>query len=616
MSKLKVKWVQKSATRKERKPPGWLTNPVGIRVGVRFFLYLRRSLITFVVGEVVSNRNVESVQKTVAPRERAPATSIFTTAPIDPILNSRADPQPQPLTLKPSVWIQGPVPLRAPQELFIPWPVANVPLPTIPVGPIQAIVSVTQGPPPMISVPVQHPMPIALQTAPPSWVQQQVAISPRSYAQAQSAPPLVPFVPLPHIPQPTLAPVLINHHNESESDQGMDIVDDDGDSWMRPGGIGEEITPPEPAPVPLVQTLVIPANDVPQPTHVIGPAPQRPTVGPTWELLDPNARRLCKKARASRLPYGPHPSVAPLAPSTNRWVGRLRGSVQPRRSGATSSRQCTRNKDIARAARLEKRSLLRKKLAVRPPRPQCLKEPTLLRVDEQPKIAYPTPLVDPLPTQNLKKGRTYYDRLHVTRASPFSQHGPSEVSLMARKAVPKSTPFRKAFILQRHFEARDRRAAGLDGRINGIRQNDLTAGQQTVAGSQQRSAALQGKAPVGDYICPRRKRTTAADFIRAEDAEKEKEVLDAAADALQSMGLNSEASVPAPSSSVSAPDVPVSSPTTTSSSVTQDPEFDQAQAQLLLEDIFEGFEAEQTGLPAALSSSSSGSSPASDDDDD
>jgi len=423
----------------------------------------------------------------------------------------------------------------------------------------------------------------------------------------------VPFVPLPHIAQPTFAPVLIDHDNESEADQGMDIVDDDGDSWMRPGEIKEEVTPPDSAPVPLAQTLVIPANDVPQPTNVIGPE-QQPTVGQTWELLDPNARRLRKKARASRLPYGPHTSVAPLAPSMNRLVVRLRGSIQLRRSGPTPARRYTRNKDIARVARLEKRSTLRKNLAARPQKPQCSRESAPLRVDKQPKDADPTPLVDPLSTQ--KKARTYYDRLHVTRASPFSQHGPSEVSLLACKAVPKATSFRKAFILQRHFEARDRRAAGLDGRTSIIRQNDPTADQQTVAGSQQRSAPLQGKAPVSDYVCPRRKRKTAADFIRAEDAEKEKETLDAAADALQSMGLNSDASVPVPSSSVLVSDTPVPSPTAPSSSVTQNPEFNQDQAQLLLEDIFEDCEKKRGGLAAAFSSPSPLSGSGSDSDSD
>ena len=588
--------------RKERKPLRWLRNLVGIQVGVRFSLHLRYSLITFAVVEVVPNRNVEPVQKTVAPLERVPVTILNTHA------NPQSQPRPQPLTLKPSVWTQGQVPPHVSQQLLIPRPTTNIPLPTIPVVPIHAIIPATQGPL-TISVPVQPPMPTVLQTAPLSWFQRQAVIDHGSYVQAQSVAPLVPFVPLPHTAQPTLVPVLINHRDESESDQGMDIVDDDGDSWMCPGGTGEEITPPEPAPAPLVQTLVIPTNDVPQRTHVIGP--QRPTVGPTWELLDPDARRLRKKVHSSRLPYGSRSSVAPLAPSTNRWVGRLRR----RRNSSIRSRHHARNKDIARAGRLEKRSLLRKRLAARPPKQQSSEGPTLLCVDEQPKVADPTPLVDPSSIQ--KKARTYYDRLHVTRASPFSQHGPSEVSLLACKAIPKSASLRKAYILQRHFEARDRRAAGLDGRTNAIRQNDPTAGQQTVAGSQQRSAPLQGKAPVGDYVCPRRKRKTAADYIRAEDAEKENETLDAAADAFQSMGLNSETSVPASSSSVPASDVPVPSPTALSSSVTQDPEFNQDQAQLFLEDIFEDCEKKHSGLVAPFtSSSSSGSSSDSDSADD
>jgi len=480
--------------------------------------------------------------------------------------------------------------------------------------------------PPIISVPVQYPMPMALQTTPPIWPQQQVVICPGPCVQTQPVPSTVPFVPLPQVAQPIFTPVLIDH-NESESDQGMDIVDDDGDSWMRPDGIGEEITPSEPAPVALIQTPVIPTNDAIQPTHAIEP-PQRPTVGQTWELLDPNARRLRKKVRASRLPYGPRPSVTPFAPSTNRWVGRLRRRVQPRRSGAASTRHYTRNKDIARAARLERRSLLRKKLATRSPKPQCSKEPTLLCVDEQPTAADPTPLVDPLCTQ--RKARTYHDRLHKARASPFSQRGPSEVSLLASKVAPKSTSSRKAFILQRRFEAMDRRTAGLEGRTNVIRQNDPTAGQQTVAGSRQRFAPLQGKALVGDYVCPRRKRKTAADFIRAEDAEKEKETLEAAVESLQSLGLNSEASVPASSSfvlaasssvpasssSVPASDPPVPSPTTLLPSVAQDPQFNQDQAQLFLEDIFEDCEKKQSGLAAVFSSSSSGSSSDSGSDDD
>jgi len=236
--------------------------------------------------------------------------------------------------------------------------------------------------------------------------------------------------------------------------------------------------------------------------------------------------------------------------------------------------------------------------------------------------------MDPLYAQ--KKARTYHDRLHVARASPFSQRGPSEVSLLASKVAPKSSSSRKAFILQHHFEARDRRTAGLEGRTRVIRQNNPTAGQQAVAGSHQRSAPPQGKALSGDYVCPRRKRKTAADFIRAEDAEKEKETLEAAVDSLQSLGLNSEASVPASSSfvlassssvpasssSVPASDPPVPSPTDLSPSVAQDPQFNQDQAQLFLEDIFEDCEQKQSGLAAVFSSSSSGSGSDSDSDDD
>ena len=111
---------------------------------------------------------------------------------------------------------------------------------------------------------------MALQIAPPNWFQQQVVISPGSCVQAQLVVPLVPFIPLPYIAQTTLTPIPIHHHNESKSDQGMDIVNDNRDSWMCPGGIVEELMPPEPTPVPLVQTLVIPTNDIPQVPHMIG----------------------------------------------------------------------------------------------------------------------------------------------------------------------------------------------------------------------------------------------------------------------------------------------------------------------------------------------------------
>ena len=555
------------------------------------------------------------------------------------------------------MWTQQPVNFPAPQQQSIPRPAVNIPPPTISASPIHTIEPAIRGYPTPAPAPVQPPMPTALQIAPLSWLQQQAAIGPGSYFQAPSMVPLVTIAPPPHIIQPTFAPILIHHHNESGSDDGMDIVDDDGDSWMRSSGFREATTPPEPAPVPLVrtpvitlrptpappvqtfsvppgpapvslvqtfvippepapvqtlaitpapvpapappvQTLVVTGEDAPQYTHVVGPV-QQPTVGPTWGLLDSNARRLRKRVRASRLPY--RCSIVPLAPSLNRWVGRLRRSVQTRRRGSTYTRHSTRNKDIARASMLEKRSLLRKKIAARGPKPRCLEKPTLLRVDDQPPATNPTAPVDPSSAQ--KKTRTYYDRLQVTRASPFSQRGPSEVSVLARKAVPELTPSRKAFILQRHFTARDRRAAGMDGRARIIHQNDLTAGHQTVAVPQQQPEPVQRRAPVGDHAYPRRKRKTAADYIRAEDAEKENEIFDAATDAFQSMDLSSEASAPVPSSSTSAAGVPASNPTPVPAPVTQDPEFNLDQAQLLLEDIFEDCENKEGGITASSSSS-------------
>jgi hypothetical protein len=171
---------------------------------------------------------------------------------------------------------------------------------------------------------------------------------------------------------------------------------------------------------------------------------------------------------------------------------------------------------------------------------------------------------------------------------------------MACKVIPKSASVRKAFIWQRHFTARDRRTAGLDGRISVVYQKDLVTGQQTVVRFEEQPALSQPKASLGDHISPRRNRPTAADFIRAEDAEKEKEALDAALDGLKSMGLNSDASV----SPVSVSESETSAPAATSAT-TKDPEFHRDQAQLLLEDFFEDFE-KQTDL-AASSSLTSGS---------
>ena len=85
--------------------------------------------------------------------------------------------------------------------------------------------------------------------------------------------------------------------------------------------------------------------------------------------------------------------------------------------------------------------------------------------------------------------------------------------------------------------------------------------------------------------------------------EKEKKVLDATLDALQSMGLNSGNSVSASSSSASVSDTPEISPATPSSYVAQDLEFHRDQAQLFLEDIFEDCEKNQIGLAVSFSPS-------------
>ena len=547
----------------------------------------------------------------IVPRVRTPATT------------PNVDPRPQPLTLEARVRTQRPALLPTPQRAFIPEPVAvNTSLPAGPVGPIHAVVPVTQAPPLMVPVLVRPPEQTVLPAVPPSWHTQRADIGPSPYSPAQ---PIAP--PPPHIAH---VPVVIDHHQPG-LDQYMDITDDDGYSRMGPCDFGEAATPREPVPAPLVQTLVSPAEGTPQcayrtelvrwPAVAVACAPTF-TAGPTRGFLNLDAGRLRKKVRASRLPYGPHPSVTPLAPSQNRWVVRLRRSVHPRRKGPTDTHRSARDNSIARASRLQKRSLLCKKFPARPQKPQYLENPTPPRVDDQPKAANPTASVDSPSAQ--KKGRTYFDRLHETRASPFSQRGPSEVSILACKVVPKSVSPRKAFILQRHLTARDRRATGTDGRTGFAYQTHPSAGQQTDHGPQQRPAPSQRKAPVGDHVYPRRKRQTAADFIRAEDAEKEKETLDAAADALQSMGLNSEAFVPASSSSVSVSDAPVSSSMALPSSVMQGPEFNQDQAQLLLEDIFEDLVEDcakkQSGLvdsfPSSSPSSGSSSDPGSESDDD
>ena len=65
-------------------------------------------------------------------------------------------------------------------------------------------------------------------------------------------------------------------------------------------------------------------------------------------------------------------------------------------------------------------------------------------------------------------------------------------------------------------------------------QNGPTTGGKMIAGSRYQSASLQRKAPDCDQVYPRRKQPTAADSIRADDADKEKEILGTAVDPLQS----------------------------------------------------------------------------------
>lgn len=535
--------------------------------------------------------------------------------PVTPSCN--VYPQPQLPVPEASTHIQGPPPLPTPRLTV------NISLPTVPVGPTHAIVPTTQAPP--VSLSRGPAISTLLPTAPSSWLQQQVVVRRNSYFPVQSVAHPMDIDPQPCITRPTCTPVFIENH-ESKSDQHMDITDDDGDSWMRPSEFGEAKTPQESTPSPPIQILVIPVQDAPQCTRENGLA-QEPTVvvacNPTPTVCSIqgftglDSRRLRKKVRTCRLPYGPRPSITPLAPSVKLWVMRLYRSVELRRRGSASAYLSARNKHIARASRLQKRFYLRNKIAARPPKPQHSTKPTA-QVNDQPETV--DPITPKVPPSTQRKARSYFDRLHATRASPFSQHGPSEVSLMACKLVPKSTSSKKAFIWQHHFSARDRRAVGKDGRISVTYGNNRTTGQRAVAGSQREPTPQQRKAPVGDHVYSRRKRPTAADFIRIEDTEKEKQALDAAVDALQSMGLNSEASVPAPSTSASASDAPVISSTIFSSSVTQDPEFHRDQAQLLLEDIFEGCEMKQNGLatsfPSSPSSFDSSSGPDSESDDD
>jgi len=542
---------------------------------------------------------MELAQKVITPQARTPVT----------VLDFNADLQAQSPTRETSARIQGPVPPPTSQQVVIYQSAVNFLPPVVPVGPIYVDIPMTEAPP-LISMPVQPIVPAVLSTVPSSWLQQRATTSSNSYFPA--VPPAT-IAPQFHIAQEACTRVFIDHH--SGSDQHMDITDGDGDSWMRPSGFGEATTLPEPAARTLVE-IIMTEEGTPQCTHDSDPAQQlavvvacnrTPAVGPTSGPPDLGARRLHEKARVYRLPYGSHSSISPLAPSPNPKVVRLRRRAELRSRSSTSNPFSARNKNLVRASMLRKRFLLRKKAAARPPNPRCSETPTS-RVDDKPEavdlIAPVNPIVPVDAPSPQKKGRSYFDRAYVNSMSPFSQRGPSEVSLMACKAVPKSASPKKAFIWQCHFAARDRRAAGADGRIGVIHQNDPTTGRQVAVGSQRQPARVQRKAPVGDHVYPRRKRLTAADFIRAEDVEKEKKVLDATVDALQSMGLNSGNPVSASSNSASVSDTLETSPTAPSSYVAQDLEFHRDQAQLLLEDIFEDCENNQIGPAVSFSPSS------------
>ena len=95
-----------------------------------------------------------------------------------------------------------------------------------------------------------------------------------------------------------------------------------------------------------------------------------------------------------------------------------------------------RNKNLAGTSMLQRRSLLRKKAAARPPNLHCSEKPPSSQVDGQLEAADLIVPVD-VPSPQ-KRGRSYFDRLYVNYVSPFSQRGPSEVSLMACKGIPKS----------------------------------------------------------------------------------------------------------------------------------------------------------------------------------
>lgn len=588
-------------------------------VRVRSDSCLEHSLIPFVAREAIPKGNTEQARKIIAPQVRAPGA----------ISNFNADRQAQPPMHDASTEIQGLASLPSSQHPFTRRPAVNASLPIVPVGPIYIDIPMTQAPP-VIPIPAQPIVPMVLPAAPPSWFQHQVAISSSSYFAGQSVAPPITIAPQLHIAQPNCAHTPADHL--SGSDQYMDITDEDGDSWMHPSGFGEAITLPEPAPQALAQAMVASAEGTPQCAHgtsltqyepVVVACDTTPAVGPTRGPLGLNAYQMRKKVRAYRLHYGPH--LSPLAPSPNRKAVRLYRTVGLRKRGPIFNPPSTRNNNLARISMLQKRALLRKKAAARSLNPPLLEKSSTPQVDDQPKAMDPIIPVDPItpmdpvapvdPPSPQKKGRSYFDRLYVNRTSPFSQHSPSEISLMACKVIPKSASLKKAFIWQRHFAARDRRTAGTDGRIGVFYENDPTTSQQVVAGSQRQPTPLQRKTPAGDHVYLSRKRPTVADFIRAEDVEREKEILDAATDALQSMDLNSGNFISAFSTSGPAYNALETSPLTSSSYVTQDLEFHRDQAQLLLEDIFEDREKKQNCLMASVSSLFS-SDPDSEDEDD
>lgn len=556
-----------------------------LRTYASLFL-LEHPPIALITGEEPAPvRNGELIQRVVVPEVSAP--------------NPSGNFQVHPLSIEESAWTQGPAPFPAPPQVITPRPMISFP-PVVAADPIHVVPTV-QPPAAATSVPVQQSTPIALPTAPANQ-SQQASITSSSYLSVQSAVPLTRNTPQFHISQSSYAPISVDC-NHSEAEQQMDVTDDDGDSWMRPSEFRESPTSMEPALSSLISAIVMTVHEAPlcadkdesmQDLTVITAHSLLPSPHSTWGL-----RFRSPKAYLRRSSYGPRPSVALPASPSNGLPGHSRRGTRPRRCYAHPYIS-TRNKDTARASASRKRFLLRQKVATR----STKQEPVPPQTNDQLKPAGSIAPADPLSPQ--KKARSYFYRLNTTRASPLSQRGPSEVSLMACKVIPKSASVRKAFIWQRHFTARDRRTAGLDGRISVVYQKDLATGQQTAVRFEEQPAFSQPKAPLGHHVSPRRNRPTAADFIRAEDAEKEKEALDG----LKSMGLNSDASI----SPVSVSESETSAPAATSAT-TKDPEFHRDQAQLLLEDFFEDFE-KQTDLTASSSSLSSSSDSGSDSDSD